>query len=132
MQLTEYLQWALKQPWGWGTEPGLDCCKLVARWVMACGHADPMVTVEPYDSEFSALRRIRDGGGLVALWTAGMEHVGIPVADEPQSGDVAVISRASTCGSNEVLAIFTGQRWASLALSGIEFGPAHIIKAWRP
>lgn len=133
MTLPEYMTWALAQPWGWGTEPGLDCCKLVARWAVACGHNDPMVTVSPYASELSALRRIREGGGLVSLWSTGMAYVGVPAASGvPQAGDVAVIERTTVCGGDQALGIFTGQRWATLAIAGLEFGPAVVIKTWRP
>lgn len=135
MLMPEYLQWAMKQPWGWGTEPGLDCCKFAAKWAIVCGYIDPMVLVwrRPYNSETSALRRIREGRGLVTLWSAGMGHVGIvETTGDPEAGDIAVIERPTICGANQALGIFTGQRWVTLALSGIESGPAEVVKAWRP
>ncbi len=135
MTVPEYLQWAMKQSWGWGTEPGLDCCKFVAKWAILYGYVDPMVLVwrEPYNSERSALRCIAKGGGLVALWSAGMAHVEIAEAiGEPEAGDIGVINRPTVCGRNEALGIYTGQRWATLGHAGVEVGPADIVKAWRP
>lgn len=136
MTLPEYLQWAMKQPWAWGSEPGLDCCKFAGKWAIVCGYLDPMVLVwsgKGYNSETSALRRIHEGGGLVALWTAGMDHVGMPEATgDPEAGDIGVIERPTVCGGNQALGIYTGQRWVTLALAGIESGPANIVKAWRP
>ena len=43
MTLGEYLKWALVQPWGWGVNPGLDCCKFAGKWAICCGYVDPMV-----------------------------------------------------------------------------------------
>jgi len=135
MELPGYLRWALKQPWGWGTEPGLDCCKFAGKWAIVCGYVDPMVLVwrRPYNSERSAMRRIATGGGLVKLWSDGMAHVGLGEAiGETEAGDIAIIERATVCGGNQALGIHTGERWATLALSGLEFGPATVVKAWRP
>lgn len=135
MLLGPYLQWAMRQPWGWGTEPGLDCCKFAGRWVMQSGYRDPMILVwrAPYNSERSALRRIAEGGGLIALWSDGMAYAGVAVADgNPEAGDVAVINRATVCGGNQALGIFTGERWATLGIAGMEFAPASVVKAWRP
>lgn len=78
------------------------------------------------------MRVIGRGGGLVALWTRGMAAVGVPEADEPQAGDVAVIVRPTVCGMGEAMAIYTGDRWASLALRGLEIGAAEPLKVWRP
>ena len=84
-----------------------------------------------YDSELSALRRIRQGGGLVALWTAGMALSLIPETDDLQLGDAGIIRSSTACGSDEVTAIYTGERWASLGVRGLDFGPAVPLRAWR-
>lgn len=134
MKLGAYLEWAMKQPWGWGSEPGLDCCKFVALWVLARGHPDPMGFLHgTYRDPLSALRRIEEGGGLVEQWTRGMRFCSEiePLEGEPVAGDVAVIRRATTCGTDEAAAIYTGARWASLGLRGLDFGPAEPIRVWR-
>lgn len=136
MTLGEYLKWSVQQPWGWGTAPGLDCCKFVGKWVICCGHLDPMVLVwglpGQYDSQISALRVIKQGGGLRQLWAEGMAHVGVPEADSPEAGDVAVLQAPTEDGLNEACGIWTGERWAILGQRGMIFGPADVIGLWRP
>jgi hypothetical protein len=85
-----------------------------------------------YDSERSALLRISRGGGLVLLWQRGMGEAGIPEAVGLHAGDVGVIERETAEGPDEVAAIFSGERWVSLALHGIEAAPATALAAWRP
>ena len=136
MRLAEYLAWSINQPWGWGVNPGLDCCKFVGKWVIVRGFVDPMVLVwrNPYDSEMSALRRIASGGGLVRLWREGLDHVGAAPVDEwdqLQAGDVGVIRRATSCGTDEAAGIWTGERWVTLGLRGLDFGPAEALAVWR-
>ena len=110
-----------------------DCCRWVARWIEARGHACPIKALGlRYSTERGALRTIRRGGGLSALWGRGMAAVGVPEAGEPQPGDVAVIRRETVCGLDEAMAIKVGERWASLALRGLEIGPAEPLKVWRP
>lgn len=133
MRLGEYLSWASDQPWGWGTNPGLDCCKFAGKWAIARGLIDPMVLVwrNPYDSERSALRRIAEAGGLVPLWTAGMAHVGADQIHAPIPGAIGIIQRETVCGLNEASGIWTGQRWVTLGLRGFDFGPAEPLAMWR-
>jgi hypothetical protein len=85
-----------------------------------------------YDSEISAMRLIARSGGLLALWTDGLKVVGIPEVAEPQAGDFAVILRPTQCGADEAMALFTGTRWATLGLHGLDFGPAEALRIWRP
>ncbi|MEH3121163.1 MAG: hypothetical protein PGN16_04150 [Sphingomonas phyllosphaerae] len=110
-----------------------DCCRWVARWIVARDHACPIESLGlRYSTERGALLTIKRGGGLTALWGRGMTAVGVPEAAEPQPGDVAVIHRPTSCGLDEAMAIRVGERWASLALRGLEIGPAEPLKVWRP
>jgi len=130
MRIGEYLSQD-RPAWDWVT---LDCCRWVDSWVVLQGHASPMAGIGvEYDSERSALRRIAEGGGLAALWSAGMSAVGIEPAELGQlrPGDVAVIQRATSCGTNEAAAIWTGERWATLGLRGLDFGPAETLAVWH-
>ena len=134
MRVGEYLAWAMKQPWGWGVTPGLDCCKFVATWVMVRGHPDPMGFLHgTYRDEFSALRRIEEGGGLVAQWTRGMRLCSEiePSDGPPAAGDVAIIRRATSCRTDQAAAIYTGERWASLGMRGLDVRPAETLRVWR-
>jgi hypothetical protein len=131
MRVGEYL--GLDRPaWDWVT---LDCCRWIDGWVVARGHASPMAAIGvEYDSERSALRRIAEGGGLAALWTAGMTAIGIepaPETDDLLTGDVGVIQRATSCGTDEAAAIWTGERWVTLGLRGLDFGPAEPLAVWH-
>lgn len=128
MKLGDFL--AMPRPeWDWRLH---DCCRWVDRWVQARGYRSPIEALGlVYDSERSALRRISEGGGLVTLWTGGMALVSVPEADEAQAGDVGIISRATSDGLNEAMAIYTGERWLSLSLRGLEAGPAEALRVWR-
>lgn len=110
-----------------------DCCRWADGWVQARGHRSPIKALGlHWTTEKGALRVIKRGGGLVDLWTRGMTAVGVPEAAEPQPGDVAVIERPTLDRLNQALAIYTGSRWASLCLAGMEYGPATPLKVWRP
>ena len=131
--LGAYLKWAMAQPWAWGSDAGLDCCTYGARWVVACEHPDPMDFLRPlYDSERSALLTIRRGGGLVPLWKRGMTDAGVPEADDVRAGDVAVIEIPTEDGLGQAVGIFTGERWATRTQAGLHFGPADVLRMWRP
>jgi hypothetical protein len=133
MMLGEYLQGAMRETWGWGGRPGIDCCKLGARWVVACGHPDPMAFLHPlYDSERSALLTIRRGGGLVPLWTHGMADAGVPEVDDPSAGVVGVLEVPTEDQIDQAVGIFTGERWAVRQQAGMHFGPAEPLRMWRP
>lgn len=129
MHVSDFL--ALPRP-AWDFR-GHDCCRWVDRYLCVNGYASPIKALGlRYDSERSALRVIAKGGGLVALWSAGMTAVGVRDADQPQAGDVAVIERATADGLNQAMGLFTGDRWASLTPRGLEFGPAVTSRIWRP
>jgi hypothetical protein len=100
--------------------------------VQARGCGSPIAALGiRYDSETSALRRIAEAGGLLPLWTAGMALLLVHEVDDPTAGDIGIISRPTVCGGNEAAAIFTGERWASLGLRGLDVGPADALRVWR-
>jgi len=129
MHVRDFL--ALPRPaWDWIAH---DCCRWVDRYLCLNGYASPIealaVVAQP---ERSALRVIAKGGGLVALWTAGMAIVGVLEADEPQAGDVGVMSCTTDGPGDDAMAIYTGDRWAFATKWGLMFGPAKALKVWRP
>ena len=134
MTLGEYLSSAARRRWDWGGQAGDDCCTFMAGWVIARGHPDPMAFIRGrYDSERSAIRRIEDGGGLVALWRRGMGEAGLAeVRGDPRAGDVAVLDLPTEEGVNLACGIFSGERWVTRTLNGVEAGPAVSVAAWRP
>ena len=128
--LGAYLQSAISRPWAWGRN---DCCRFAAEWCIRRGRGDPMDFLKPlYTSEFQALRTIREGGGLVALWSRGMADIGAPVVDTSKLGDVGIVHSVTEQGNDEVCAIYTGKRWAMLGVHGLICAPADPIKVWRP
>jgi hypothetical protein len=128
VRLGEYIARPLPG-WDWRT---LDCCRWVDRWVVLNGHPSPIEMLDlRYDSERSALRAIRRGGGLVKLWTRGMELAGVSVAEMPIAGDVGVVESQTVCGTNEAAGIYTGSRWVTLGLRGLDAFPAVALRAWR-
>lgn len=130
MRLAEYLA-APRAQWDW---VNLDCCRWVDGWLQAQGKPSPMAAIGmEYDSERSALRRIVEGGGLTALWTRGMSAIGAEACaiDDASAGAVGVIARPTHCGTNEAAAIWTGTRWATLGLRGLDFGPAEALAVWH-
>ena len=130
MTLGDYLATATSREWAWGRD---DCCTFLAGWVMARGHSDPMHFIRGrYRSEFGALRSIKQGGGLVPLWRRGMADVGIPEADEPQAGDVAVLAIPTEAGPHEACGIFSGARWVLRTSGGFFASPARPLALWRP
>lgn len=86
-----------------------------------------------YASERAALRRIAEGGGLVALWLKGMSavNVGTCAPDAIRSGAVGVIERPTPCGTDQATGIWTGERWVTLGLRGLDFGPANPLATWN-
>lgn len=128
MRLGEYLSRPLPA-WDW---VHLDCCRWVDGWVQARGHASPMAAIGiRYDSERSAMRRIAEGGGLARLWSDAMRQIGVGVADSPLPGNIGIVKRTTACGMDEAAGIWTGQRWVTLGLRGLDFGPAEPLAMWR-
>jgi hypothetical protein len=126
--LGEYLK-APRPAWDWQSQ---DCCRWVARWIVSQGHADPMSFIgHSYSTRTGALRVIRRGGGLVALWSKGMAGAGLRVTDTPIAGSVAVLSIPTDDGLNEACGIWTGERWGMLHERGLVFGVGAPLKMWN-
>lgn len=133
MNVGEYIRHTASLPWDWGGADGVDCCTYQAGWVIECGHPDPMAFIRgSYDSELSALRRIKEGGGLIPLWQRGMTDAGVPEVETPRIGDVGIVRLPTDDELNEACAIFTGKRWVLRWTYGILSTPADALIVWRP
>lgn len=131
--LAHYLAEAARMPWGWGGPGRVDCCTYAAGWVMRCGYPDPMAFIRgTYNSERSALRCIRRGGGLVPLWTRGMIDAQVPEADQARIGDVGILRLPTEDGGDECVGLFAGRRWVCRLYRGIVSLPADSLAVWRP
>src|SRR5690606_7770473 len=117
----------------WRREPGVwDCCALPAAWSLHLGTADPMAGYRgAYSSEAEAEDIIARAGGLVPLFTAGLESVGWQRVGAPAMGDIGIIGLLG----EEAGAVYTGGRWAFVAERGLGFvtleGKRAVSRVWR-
>lgn len=125
MRLGDFLKRELSNGSAW------NCSTLPADWCLALGHPDFAAAWRDVTDPTECEAVPRAAGGLVALWDKGI-GTALPPVDEPQPGDIAVISALGL----EAGAIWTGERWAIRAPRGLHFiasGPhVAIVKAWRP
>ncbi|XJJ67281.1 hypothetical protein WBP07_17880 [Novosphingobium sp. BL-8A] len=102
------------------------------RYLVMLGYASPMkATGIQYDNEREAKVVIGRGGGLLALWSAGLEAIGLTEIEAPDLGDVAILSVSTDDGEDQTCGIWTGKRWASVHRHGTAFGIGEPIKMWR-
>ena len=117
MELGEYLQRAMSEPWVWGHA---DCSTHPANWILDQSGLDPMVAWRgAYDSESGAHDLIAAAGGLVELFARGIDPIWGRV-DTPVLGAVGVISLPGADGEPiDVGAIHTGKRWSIKSPRGL-------------
>ncbi|WP_454798596.1 DUF6950 family protein [Novosphingobium lindaniclasticum] len=109
-----------------------DCSRWLDRYLRMSGHPSPMdATGIDYASEREAKVVIGRGGGLLALWTAGLQAIGLPEVETAALGDVAILSIPTDDGEDQTCGIWTGKRWASVHRSGTAFGLGEPLKVWR-
>ena len=94
---------------------------------MSLGYADPMADIRgKYHDEASGLGLIYEGGGLLKLWSDRM-----PEPDKnPIAGAVAVVSLRG----EELMALYSGERWIFLMDSGIRalnLPSDKILRVWN-
>ena len=105
----EYIKAASAKQFDWGTH---DCSTFCADWRVSLGHDDPMADIRGrYHDEASGLGLIYDGGGLLKLWSDRMP----PHDKNPIAGAVAVVGLRG----EELMALYSGERWIFLMDSGI-------------
>lgn len=94
---------------------------------MSLGYADPMADIRgQYHDEASGLGLIYDGGGLLKLWSDRMP----PHDKNPIAGAVAVVSLRG----EELMALYSGERWIFLMDSGIRalnLPSDKILRVWN-
>ncbi len=109
-----------------------DCSRWLDRYLVQRGHRSPMAAIDiSYSSEREAQLVIGRGGGLLALWTKGLEAIGLAEVEGPRQGDVAILSIPTDDGSDQTCGIWTGQRWASVHRTGTMFGVGDPLLIWR-
>ena len=102
---------------------------MASDWCVANAHPDFAAAwrdvVEPGACDAAA----EQGGGLFALWELGIGS-GLPAADIPACGDIAVVEAMGHAAG----AIFTGDRWAIEGARALHFlapEQVSVLKAWR-
>jgi len=120
----EYIKAASAKQFSWGIH---DCSTFCADWRVSLGYADPMADIRgQYHDEASGLGLIYEGGGLLKLWSDRM-----PEPDKnPIAGAVAVVSLRG----EELMALYSGERWIFLMDSGIRalnLPSDKILRVWN-
>lgn len=109
-----------------------DCSRWLDRYLRMLGHPSPMGAIGiEYESEREAKVVIGRGGGLLALWSRGLEAIGLPVIEAPEPGCAAILSIPTDDGEDQTCGIWTGKRWASVHRHGTMFGVGAPLKMWR-
>ena len=119
-----YIRSASAKQFDWGAH---DCSTFCADWRVLLGHADPMADIRgKYHDEASGLGLIYEGGGLLKLWSDRM-----PEPDKnPIAGAVAVVSLRG----EELMSLYSGERWIFLMDSGIRalnLPSDKILRVWN-
>lgn len=128
MTVGEYLD-QTRPKWDWINH---DCSRWLNRWLVLNGHPSAMEAIGiTYDSEATALRTIVRGGGLLALWSKGMNAAGLLPVDAPEQGDAAILAIPTDDSTDQTCGIWTGQRWASVHRTGLLCGVGHPLGIWR-
>jgi hypothetical protein len=108
-----------------------DCAAICANWAVDNGRDDPMQEWRgAYHNDEEADEWIAKLGGLVGMFSRGMDLAGIAETPIREVGTMAVVR----AGEHEAGAIYTGARWALAGprrgLVFSEFAPEDILKMW--
>lgn len=127
MTLGTYLERATQTPAG---HPDLVCASFAADWLVACGYDDPIAPLR--GTEGQALKRsIARAGSILGLADQMALAARLVPTETPVAGDIGVIEFDTGDGANQVLAIFTGQRWLVRTTNGLAAMPTEPLAAWR-
>lgn len=122
MTLGEYIAQASSRRFEWAAH---DCSTFAADWRVLRGHFDPMADIRGrYHDEASGLGLIYEGGGLLKLWSDRMPEP----SENPIAGAVAVLNIG-----DEIMGIYSGERWIVLMDSGIRgiiVPKNRVLRAW--
>lgn len=84
IHLSEYLETV--------TRRRIDCCVLMADWLVANGFPDPMADRRgTYSTKREYLRMLRSEGGLLASCLKRFSGIGLSETSDPGCGDLAVV-----------------------------------------
>ncbi|MGL3208684.1 DUF6950 family protein [Bradyrhizobium sp. BR 1433] len=88
--VADYLDGVASQRFGYGV---LDCCTLMADWVVRCGWPDPMADRRGGYSTFRQYRAaMRREGWIVRSCSRRFAAIGLSETASPQLGDVCLVT----------------------------------------
>lgn len=122
MTLGEFLrdQNGRRDPW--------NCSTLAADWCVALGYPDFAAAWRGVTDPVDCAAVV--AGELLSLWDEGIGD-GLPVVDEPDAGDIAVVSAFG----QEAGAVYTGGKWALRGERCMHYlapGQVRVVQIWRP
>jgi hypothetical protein len=129
MTLSDYLEWALGEAFGWGSH---DCGFLTVGWVAKASGIDVLDKWRGrYSTELGCARVVRRAGGLEAILGEAAERASWPKVKTPFPGCVGIIQGVTTEGLMAPgMGIYTGRRWASCGERGLVMTPANHHAVW--
>lgn len=116
----------------------LDCCRVMADWLVMQGSDDPMADRRgSYSTRGEYRKMLRSEGGLIPSCTARFEKVGM-IGCAPQRGAVAVVMApfaqrfgkvwwrptGAICLSDRMRAVVTAD-------AGLAIAPLPVLLAWK-
>lgn len=126
--LGDYLRAQAEKPFG------LDgCCTFLADWCVALGHPDPMAFIRGSYASEEEVAALLAKPGLLRLADRGFASIGLKRTKAPVNGDVAIIARPTTDGTDVAGAIRSTDRWVSRFEHGLLADDAQatrLLRAW--
>lgn len=114
----------------------LDCCRLMADWLVLQGFADPMVDRRgTYSTRGEYRKMLRSEGGLVESCHTRFARIGL-VRSEPRRGAAAVVMAPFAVRNGRVFWRPTGavclseKLRAVVSIDGLSMGPLPVLTAW--
>ncbi|WP_421440406.1 DUF6950 family protein [Agrobacterium tumefaciens] len=135
MNIHEFL--ALPHRFRWGGMGGDDCFTFPASWCFERIGLDPAAEYRgTYSSRSEAHALIAEYGGEVAFAARQLSSIGARRVQNPQDGDVGIVTMMAGENSLEmhqalVGAIRFGPLWAAISPAGVRATKADFVAAWR-
>jgi hypothetical protein len=131
IRLSEYLASAAQQPFAYGR---LDCCTLMADWLLQCGLPDAMLDRrDAYATREGYEQLMESEGGIERSCIDRFAAVGLQETSKPNIGDVCLV-KVPALGRE---AVVTGGICVSEKLRavvsvdiGVVFARFPIVRAW--
>lgn len=123
--LSQFLREASSCPFAWGQH---DCLSWLGAWVAVRHGTNPADRfTRRYRTARGALRIIREHGSMGGVVRAAIEPMGLVETDEPQAGDIAIVSAPEGL----IGGIVAGKFIANIGQHGLFMRRLPIVTAWR-